>query len=125
MASGLELESRTPRIEAEITGEGYASLRARSRHSSEIDPIIPSWRYLLRTVLPWTVFTLGAALVVLMPRYIHIVMGGEQYPAITIKANPDGSGTFLEERRQGDILMGKHMVHRETVETGWSGCADE
>jgi hypothetical protein len=100
-------------------------LRAKSRYASGIDDIIPSLRYLLRTVLPWTVFTLGLALAYLIPRYVHMVMGGEQYPAITIKPNPDGSGTYLEERSKGNALTGKPMVHPEMGETGWSGCPDE
>jgi hypothetical protein len=52
-----------------------------------VDDLIPSLRYLLLTVLPWTLLTCGVALVVLLPRYVHMTMGGEQYPHITIVAN--------------------------------------
>ena len=75
-----------------------------------------------KAVLPWTVLTLGLAFPVLVWRYVGMTMGGEQYPHITIVANPDGSGTYVEERRKGDILSGKPMVHPET---GWSGLPDE
>ena len=124
-ASGFVLERRTSQIEVELTGEGRADLRARSRYSSEIDNLVPSLRYLFRTVLPWTVLTFGLAFPVLTWRYAHMTMGGEQYPYITISSNPDGSGVFLEERRKGDSLFGKPMVHPETGETGWSGCPDD
>ncbi len=126
MASGFVLESRSSPWETELTGEGHADLRARSRYSSGLaEGLIPSLRYLVRTVLPWTVFTFGAALMVLVPRYIHMVMGGEQYPHVAIRANPDGSGVFLEERRKGNFLSGKPMVHPQTGQTGWDGCPDD
>jgi hypothetical protein len=52
MASGFEVISRTPRIEAELTGQGHAILIAKSRYTPR--------RYILRTVVPWTILTLGA-----------------------------------------------------------------
>ena len=118
MASGFELVARTPRIETELTGEGYAILTARSRYTPK--------RYFFRTVLPWTIVTLGAALPIFIWHYIY-KSTEERYPSITIQANPDGSGTFLEERQKtGSMLIGgEPMVHPETGQTGWSGCPDD
>lgn len=125
MASGFVLESRTSPWETELTGEGQADLRARSRYTSGASEVIPSFRWLLRTALPWTVLTFGAALLVLVPRWVHMVMGGEQYPRVLVQAIPDGSGVFLEERRKGDALFGRPMVHPETGQTGWDGCPED
>lgn len=96
-ASGFELLSRTSRIEAELTGEGHAILNAKSRYTPR--------RYIVRTVIPWTVLTLGAALPIFVWHYMAKSMN-ERCPSITIESNPDDSGTFLESRQKtGSMLI--------------------
>ncbi len=117
MASGFELVSRTSQIETQITGQGYATLDARSRYTPR--------RYILRTVLPWTILTLGVAFPIFIWHYMYKSLE-ERYPRITIRANPDGSGTFFEERgKTGSMILSEPMTHPETGQTGWSGCPDD
>jgi hypothetical protein len=111
----FELVSRSPAVDMAPDFQ-YALLKGSSRYTPG--------RYMLRVVLPWTIFTLGAATLFFWAFVWHYLwrVSNEELPQIRIFFDREGSGRFLEERTKVSAFgLEVPMVHPKTGQTGWTG----